>query len=132
MVVGIVEDDGTWTLVDRTSGEPIDSPALGSIDDSVVFIATSDAANLIGRLGHGSTAAGSSDMSLTITGGSLRAPRILTIPQRFSPLGFTADAEYFLLTTADFGDIGFVDWRIGATRVAALPAGYSIIALDLG
>ncbi len=132
MVVGIVENDGTWTLLDRTFGKAIESPALGSIDDSVVFIATSDAANLIGRLAHGRASGSGSDMSLTITGGSLRAPRILTIPQRFGPLGFTADAEYFLLTTADLGDIGFVDWRIGATRVAALPPGYSVIALDLG
>lgn len=126
-LVGLVGTDGTWEVVDRLSGRPLDSAPAGSIEDSVVFVATSDRTDLIGRVD-----AGGDSLSLTVTGGGMQAPRIVTIERGFNPVGFTADAQYFVLSAPNGYEIAFVDWRTGATRVAAVPDNYRVLAIDLG
>ncbi len=123
-IVAVFHDGTTWTLVDRRSGQPVE--ATDDPRDGAVFVATSESSDLIGMLVNrddGST-------TLEVTGGDLRAKRVVTVPDDLEPVGFTEDGSFFLL----IGDaqVAFVDWNRGGTRTAILPPGYRIIGLHLG
>ena len=123
LVAAIVPDTG-WTIVDRTTGEPLDNPGT---PEELVFVAASDSADLVARLATREP----EDLSLTVTGGSLVGPRIVTLEDRNRPLGFTANATYFLLLSGEEGVV-FVDWERGAARTVEVPDGYRIIGIDVG
>jgi hypothetical protein len=122
-VVAIVDDEGGWTLVDRTTGGALETASSGQL----VFVTTSDSADLVARL----TEREQGYYSLTVTGGGLSAPRIVTIEERYVPIGFTDDGAYFLFSGGD-ETIIFVNWNQGFAREVRVPSGYRIIGLDVG
>ncbi len=123
-VVAILDDAGGWTLVDRMTGATVDAASSAV---QLVFVTTSDSADLVARL----TERDQGYYSLTVTGGGLSAPRIVTIEQRYAPIGFTDDGAYFLFRDDDETTI-FVNWNQGFAREVAAPDGYRIIGLDIG
>jgi hypothetical protein len=122
--IAIAGDASTWTLVDRVDGSelPISIPSR-----SLVYVATSDSADLLGRL-----AEFGSSYSLTITGGGMQAPRIVNLRAMLIPIGFSAEGQYFLSRTDEGNTISFVDWRTGAAKDITVADGYRIIGLDIG
>ncbi len=114
-----------WSLVDRLTGE--DLSATGTIEPTAVFVGTSESADLVAQL----TARDTGPYSLRVSGGSLSAQRIVTIQQRYAPVGFTDGGTYFVLTNGD-GNIVFVRWNQGSSHEVVAPDGYRIIGLDLG
>jgi hypothetical protein len=113
-----------WSILDRLTGAPIDALAT---PEELVYVTASDTSDLIARL----TDRERGYYSLTVTGGSLRAPRIVTIEERYFPVGFTADATYFLFLSGE-ERVVFVDWNRGAARAVDAPKGYRIIGIDVG
>jgi hypothetical protein len=124
VVAVLHEEAATWTIVDRRSGLPVD--ATDDLRDGAVFVVTSEGSDLIGMLAD----RGDGSATLEVTGGDLRAKRVVTVPDDLEPVGFTEDGSLFLL----IGDrqVAFVDWNRGGTRTASLPPGYRIIGLHLG
>ena len=122
--MAVFQDGTTWTLVDRRSGQPVES--TDDLRDGAVFVATSESSDLIGTL----AIRGDGSATLEVTGGDLRAKRVVSVPDDLVPVGFTEDGSFFLL----IGDaqVAFVDWNRGGTRTATLPPGYRIIGLHLG
>jgi len=119
-----VGQDDSWSLVDRVDGSLIDSQDVGR---SSVFLATSDPADLVGRLTDFE-----SSYSLTVIGGGMRAPRVLSLKAQYAPIGFSSEGRYFLFQN-DAGDtISFVDWRTSAAKDVTVPSGYRIVGLDIG
>ena len=123
-VVAVYSPEDGWFLLDRRSGEPVESPGA---PEELVYVGTSDTSDLIARL----AARGEGGLSLKVTGGSLRAQRIVTIEEQYTPIGFTADATYFLFLSGE-GRVVFVDWNLGAARTVDAPEGYRIIGIDVG
>jgi hypothetical protein len=122
--VAVGRDGTTWSLVDRLDGSEI----VGSLpNESLLFVATSDQADLVGRL-----AAFGTSYSLTINGGGMQAPRILNLKAEHIPIGFSTEGRYFLFQSEEGNTISFVDWRTGAAKDVTAPPGYRIIGLDLG
>ena len=125
-IVSVLDEAEGWFTVDRATGLPIEAVG-GPRNGSLLFVTTSDSADLIARLAE--RADGS--YSLMVTGGSLVAVRVVTISQRYSPIGFTDDGAYFLLI-GHGRRVVFVDWSRGASYEVVAPDGYNILGLDLG
>jgi hypothetical protein len=113
-----------WSMVSRVDGSPIDTlhPSRTS-----VFLATSDRADLVGRLTEFA-----SSYSLTVTGGGMQAPRVLNLGSHYNPIGFSSEGRYFLLQNDVGNTISFVDWRTSAAGDVTVAKGYRIIGLDIG
>jgi len=123
-IVPIVDGSQGWSIVARDTGEPI---GAGAPAEDLVYVATSDSAELIARLSVRSD----QYYSLTVTGGDLTAPRIVTIERDYTPLGFTEDGRYFLFLGSE-ESVVFVDWNRGAARTVSAPDGHTIIGIDVG
>ena len=130
-IVAVLDEAAGWVTVDRATGVPIEAvggPANGAANQSLVFVTTSDSADLIARLDAERTDGSS---SLMVIGGSMAAVRVVTISQQYAPVGFTDDGSYFLLI-GHGRRVVFVDWRRGASYEVVAPEGYDILGLDLG
>lgn len=114
-----------WSLVDRTTGESI--PDGDTIAPAIVFVGASESADLVGRL----SARDTGPYSLRVSGGELSAQRVVTIQQRYEPIGFTDDGAYFVLL-GDAANIVFVAWNQGSSHEVAVPDGFGVLGLDLG
>lgn len=130
MVVGgeDAEPDTTvlqWGIVDRSSGEPIEGPTPN--EGSIVFVGTSESADLVAQLSARETG----PYSLRISGGSIAAQRVVTVQQRYVPAGFTDDGSYFMFVGGD-RNLVFVEWNRGTSHEIVAPEGYRILGLDLG
>jgi hypothetical protein len=123
-VVAVYSPEDGWFLLDRTSGEPVESPGT---PQELVYVGTSDTSDLIARLATREQGG----LFLKVSGGSLRAQRIVTIEEQYTPIGFTADATYFLFLSGE-DRVVFVDWNLGAARTVDAPEGYRIIGIDVG
>jgi hypothetical protein len=123
-IVAVVDSESGWSIIDRRDGLPLDASAPA---EELVYVTASDSAELIARL----TEREQGYYSLTVSGGDLRAPRIVTIEQRYSPLGFTDDGMYFLFLS-DEETVVFVDWNRGSAREISAPDGYRVIGIDVG
>ena len=123
-IVGVVDSDIGWSIVERTTGASVGTTAPAA---ELLYVAASDSAELIARLSVQSD----EYYSLTVTGGNLAAPRIVTVEQQYEPLGFTDDGTYFLFLSGSEAVV-FVDWNRGAARQVAAPDGYSVIGIDVG
>lgn len=123
-IVGVVDSETGWSIVERTTGTSLGTSAPA---EELLYVAASDSAELIARLSVRSA----QYYSLTVTGGDLAAPRIVTVEQQYEPLGFTDDGTYFLFLSGS-ETVVFVDWNRGAARLVAAPDGYSVIGIDVG
>jgi hypothetical protein len=123
-------DDGgegraVWSLVDRSTGAEVDE--AGTIEPTSVFVGSSESADLVAQL----SARASGPYSLRVSGGSMSAQRIVTVQQRYAPIGFTDDGTYFMLVDGE-RNLVFVDWNRTASHEVVAPDGYRILGLDLG
>lgn len=123
-IVAVVDGSQGWSIVARDTGEP---GGAGAPAEELLYVSTSDSAELIARL----SVRNEEYYSLTVTGGALSAPRIVTIEQDYTPLGFTDDGTYFLFLSGE-ESIVFVDWNRGAARTVSAPDGDTIIGIDVG
>lgn len=114
-----------WGLVDRSTGVEVEE--AGTIEPTSVFVGASESADLVAQL----SARGSGPYSLRVSGGSMAAQRIVTVQQRYAPLGFTDDGTYFMLVDGA-RNLVFVDWNRTASHEVVAPEGYRILGLDLG
>ncbi len=125
-IVAVLDEGSGWVTVDRATGVPL-AAVDGQPNGSLVFVTTSDSADLIGRLAERTDGS----YSLTVTGGSMSAVRVVTIAQRYEPVGFTDDGAYFLLI-GQGRRVVFVDWSRSASYEVVVPDGYDVLGLDLG
>lgn len=125
-IVAVLDEVSGWFTVDRATGVPIEAVG-GPENRSLLFVTTSDSADLIARLAERTDGS----YSLMVTGGSMAAVRVVTIAQRYDPVGFTDDGAYFLLI-GQGRRVVFVDWSRGASYEVVAPDGYDILGLDLG
>lgn len=124
-IVAVLDESG-WSTVDRATGIPIEAVG-GQENRSFLFVTTSESADLIARLAERTDGS----YSLMVTGGSMAAMRVVTIAQRYDPVGFTDDGTYFLLI-GQGRRVVFVDWSRSASYEVVVPDGYDILGLDLG
>ena len=123
-IVGVFDSDAGWSIVERTTGASVGTTAPAA---ELLYVAASDSAELIARLSLKSD----EYYSLTVTGGDLTAPRIVTIERDYTPLGFTEDGRYFLFLGSE-ESVVFVDWNRGSARTVSAPDGHTIIGIDVG
>lgn len=61
----------------------------------------------------------------------MSAQRIVTVQQRYEPVGFTEGGTWFVL--ADGGrNLVFVRWTQSSSHEVTAPEGYRILGLDVG
>jgi hypothetical protein len=125
-IVAVLDEAEGWFTVDRATGVPIESIG-GPRNPFFMFVTTSDSADLIARLAERTDGS----YSLMVSGGSMAAVRVMTVAQRYDPIGFTDDGIYFLLI-GQGRRVVFVDWSRGASYEVVAPDGYEILGLDLG
>lgn len=118
-------DAMAWGIVDRLTGDLL--PGADPAGSSIVFVAASESADLVGQI----SARDTGPYSLRVSGGDLSAQRIVTIQQRYTPTGFIGDGTYFLLIGGDRGLV-FVNWNRGTSHEVTAPDGYRILGVDLG
>jgi hypothetical protein len=123
-IVAIVDETTGWSIVERGTGTSV---GMSAPAEELLYVTASESAELIARLSDRSD----EFYSLTVTGGSLSAPRIVTIEREYEPLGFTDDGTYFLFLSRS-ETVVFVDWNRGSARRVSAPDGFEVIGIDVG